>query len=93
MYSPKPVDTADISLSADIIELGERIAENVHDVWAEGRIREGWSYGEQRDDVTKKHPCLVPYSELSDSEKEYDRNTAMETLKLITKFGYKIVKA
>jgi ryanodine receptor 2 len=79
-------------LSTDIVDLGERIAENVHDVWAESRIREGWSYGKQRDDVTKKHPCLVPYSELSDSEKEYDRNTAMETLKLITKLGYKIVK-
>lgn len=92
MYSPKPVDTTGISLSTDIVELGERIAENVHDVWAESRIREGWSYGKQRNDVTKKHPCLVPYSELSDSEKEYDRNTAMETLKLITKFGYKIVK-
>lgn len=92
MYSPKPVDTTGISLSTDIVDLGERIAENVHDVWAESRIREGWSYGKQRDDVTKKHPCLVPYSELSDSEKEYDRNTAMETLKLITKFGYKIVK-
>lgn len=92
MYSPKPVDTTGISLSTDIVELGERIAENVHDVWAESRIRDGWSYGEQRDDATKKHPCLVPYSELSDSEKEYDRNTAMETLKLITKFGYKIVK-
>jgi ryanodine receptor 2 len=92
MYSPKPVDTTGISLSTDIVDLGERIAENVHDVWAESRIREGWSYGKQRDDVTKKHPCLVPYSELSDSEKEYDRNTAMETLKLITKLGYKIVK-
>ena len=92
MYSPKPVDTTGISLSTDIVDLGEKIAENVHDVWAESRIREGWSYGKQRDDVTKKHPCLVPYSELSDSEKEYDRNTAMETLKLITKFGYKIVK-
>lgn len=92
MYSPKPVDTTGISLSTDIVELGERIAENVHDVWAESRIREGWSYGKQRNDATKKHPCLVPYSELSDSEKEYDRNTAMETLKLITKFGYKIVK-
>lgn len=92
MYSPKPVDATGVSLSTDIVELGERIAENVHDVWAESRIREGWSYGNQRNDATKKHPCLVPYSELSDSEKEYDRNTAMETLKLITKLGYKIVK-
>lgn len=93
MYSPKPVNTTDIELSPDIIELGERIAENVHDVWAEGRIKEGWSYGEKRNDIFKLHPCLVPYNELSDSEKSYDRNTAMETLKLIIKLGYKIEKA
>ena len=93
MYVPKPVDTADVTLSPDIVELGEKIAENVHDVWAEGRIKEGWSYGEKRNDIFKLNPCLVPYNELSDSEKSYDRNTAMETLKLIMKLGYKIEKA
>jgi hypothetical protein len=72
--------------------LGEKIAENVHDVWAEGRVKEGWTYGETRNDELKQHPCLVPYGDLSDSEKEYDRNTAMETLKLIMKLGYKIEK-
>lgn len=92
MYVPKPVDTTDVTLSPDIVELGEKIAENVHDVWAEGRVKEGWTYGETRNDELKQHPCLVPYGDLSDSEKEYDRNTAMETLKLIMKLGYKIEK-
>lgn len=92
MYVPKPVDTADVTLSPDIVELGEKIAENVHDVWAEGRVKGGWTYGETRNDELKQHPCLVPYGDLSDSEKEYDRNTAMETLKLIMKLGYKIEK-
>lgn len=92
MYVPKPVDTTDVTLSPDIVELGEKIAENVHDVWAEGRVKEGWTYGEMRNDELKQHPCLVPYGDLSDSEKEYDRNTAMETLKLIMKLGYKIEK-
>lgn len=92
MYKPKPIDTSDVELDGEILELGELIARNVHEVWSEGRIKEGWSYGEERDDADKKHPCLVPYEELPESEKEYDRNTATQTLKLIIKLGYKITK-
>lgn len=90
MYEPKPIDTSDVILSDDLLELTEKIAENVHDVWAIGRIEQGWTYGPERNDKLKITPCLVPYSKLSDSEKEYDRNTALETLKLIVKLGYKI---
>lgn len=92
MYTPNPIDTTDVKLPKDLLELTEKIAENVHENWAVGRIRDGWSYGEHRDDKLKTTPCLVPYSELSDSEKEYDRNTALETLKLIVALGYKIEK-
>ena len=91
MYNPKPIDTGDVVLSDDLLELTEKIAQNVHDVWAAGRIEQGWTYGEERNDAKKETPCLVPYSELPDNEKEYDRNTALETLKLIIKLGYKIV--
>lgn len=93
MYNPKPIDTRDIVLSDDLLELKEKIAENVHEVWAAGRIADGWTYGQVRDDIAKTTPCLVPYSELPDSEKEYDRNTAIQTLKLIVKLGYKVKKA
>ena len=92
MYIPKPIDTSDIELSAEIKELSELLAKNTHEVWSLGRMNDGWTYGEQRDDAKKHHPCLIPYEELSDSEKEYDRNTSMETLKLIIKLGYKISK-
>ena len=92
MYKPEPVNTKGVNLSNELLELTEKIAENVHDIWAVGRISEGWTYGEKRDDVKKTTPCLVPYSELSDSEKEYDRNTAIETLKMIVALGYKIEK-
>lgn len=90
MYEPKPIDTSDVQLSSELLELTEKIAENVHDVWAAGRIEQGWTYGTERNDEVKTTPCLVPYSKLPDSEKEYDRNTALETLKLIIKLGYKI---
>ena len=92
MYKPNPIDTSKIELPEDILELTEKIAENVHENWSVGRIADGWTYGETRDDDKKTTPCLVPYSELSDSEKEYDRVTALQTLKLIVALGYKISK-
>ena len=92
MYTPKPVDTSAVVLSEDLLELTEKIAGNVHEVWAVGRIKEGWIYGEVRDDSKKTTPCLVPYDELSDNEKEYDRNTALETIRLIISLGYEVKK-
>ena len=92
MYKPKPIDTKDITLPEDLLALTEKIAENVHAVWAQGRISEGWTYGETKDPEKKTTPLLVPYAELADSEKDYDRNTAIETLKLIVNLGYSITK-
>lgn len=92
MYNPNPVDTSKINLPEELLALTEQIAENVHENWSAGRISEGWTYGEKRDDIKKETPCLVPYSELPENEKEYDRNTALETLKLIIALGYKIEK-
>ena len=89
-YIPNPFDTSDIELPDDLLALSEQIAENVHNVWAAGRISEGWTYGETKDSQKKTTPLLVPYRELPESEKDYDRNTALETLKLIVKLGYNI---
>ena len=91
-YIPQPISTDDIVLSAEIMELSEKIARNVHEVWAKSRMSEGWTYGPVRDDVKKQHPCLVPYENLSEIEKEYDRNTSQETLKLIMKLGFRFEK-
>lgn len=91
-YTPHPIDTTDVELSDELNQLVEQLARNVHDNWAIGRINQGWTYGPERNDELKQHPCLVDYSDLLESEKEYDRNTAMETLKLILKLGWKIEK-
>ena len=91
-YLPQPVDTSQVELPQELIDLGEAIAENVHDVWAQGRLSEGWTYGPVRDDQKKQTPCLVPYSDLPESEKAYDRNTAFETLKFILAKGFKITQ-
>ena len=90
MYTPKPIDTSDVILSEELLSLTEKIAENVHDVCAVGRITEGWVYGTGKDNTKKTSPSLVPYNDLPESEKDYDRNTALETLKLIVKLGYNI---
>lgn len=91
-YSPSPLDTSDVTLSDDLNKLTEAMARNVHEVWAAGRIKEGWRWGNVRNDQLKTHPCLVPYEELPESEREYDRQTAIQTLKLIMKLGYAITK-
>jgi hypothetical protein len=90
-YNPTPIDTSAVSLPASLSELMERLAENTHDVWAVARLAQGWTYGPARDDTNKKHPCLVPYDELPESEKEYDRKSASEALKAILTLGYRIV--
>lgn len=92
MYIPKPIDTEDVVLPAELLELTEKIAENVHENWAIGRVKEGWVYGEERNDARKTTPCLVPYDQLPESEKAFDRNTALQTLKLIVALGYRIEK-
>lgn len=92
MYKPKPIDTDDIRLPKELLDLTEKIAENVHENWSAARIADGWIYGEARNDEKKTTPCLVPYSELSEEEKEYDRVTAIQTLKLIIALGYRVEK-
>lgn len=91
-YTPKPIDTKGVQLPEELTALAEEIAKNVHDVWSQNRINDGWSYGAKRDDTEKKHPCLVAYEELPESEKEYDRATSQETIKLILKLGFEIKK-
>ena len=92
-YVPQPMDTSDIQLPEELNVLIEQMAKNVHEVWAQSRIKQGWRYGNERSDALKQHPCLIPYEELTEVEKAYDRDTALETLKLISKLGFKISKA
>ena len=91
-YIPQPIDTSAVQLPGKLDVLGELIAKNVHEVWAQSRMEEGWTYGKERNDELKQHPCLVPYEDLPEEEKAYDRNTAFGTLKLISKLGFKISK-
>jgi len=89
----EPLDTSDVQLPEDIAKLTEKLAEQIHRAWAAGRIAEGWTYGPRRDDQARTHPCLVPYDQLPESEKQYDRRTCLQTLKTLTKLGYRLQPA
>jgi hypothetical protein len=91
-YEPTPIDTSRVTLSPALSELTELLSRNAHDVWARQRIAEGWRWGPARDDVRKEHPGLVPYDRLSESEKELDRQTAMETVRVILALGFRVVR-
>jgi hypothetical protein len=89
-YTPQPIDTFAVELPPEIGELIEQLSAHNHDVWARQRLSDGWHYGPARNDERKEHPGLVPYDELTDSEKEYDRQTAREVLKAVLALGYRI---
>jgi hypothetical protein len=92
-YAPKPIDTSRIQLSPDILDLGELLARHAHDVWARQRLKDSWRYGPERSDSRKEHPSLVPYEQLDETEKQYDRNAASETIKAILALGYRIERS
>lgn len=91
-YVPKPIDTSAVQVSEELMQLGEYLAKNTHEVWAQQRMAEGWTYGSMRDADRKTHPDLIPYEELPEGEKVYDRNSSMETIKVILSLGYRITR-
>ncbi len=91
-YNPHPVDLSDVVLTEDLNGLREAIAENAHEIWAQNRKAEGWTYGPERNDELRQTPDMLPYSQLPDSEKKYDREMAMQTIKLLKKLGYDLIK-
>ena len=89
-YKPHPIDTSGVSLSRELQDLTELLAKNAHEIWAQQRFADGWRYGPARDDTKKEHPCLIAYHELPEAERIYDRNAAMETIRVILSLGYRI---
>ena len=89
-YCPYPIDTSFVKLPEELEQLVEKLARNVHENWALGRIKKGWTYGPVRNDELKQHPCLIDYDDLPENEKDFDRHTAMETLKAILVLGWTI---
>ena len=91
-YIPKPLDTGEIRLDQELQELIEQVSKNIHEVWAENRLADGWQYGVSYDGDRKLHPCLIPYDQLTEREKDLDRATVKQTVKTLLKLGYEIKK-
>jgi hypothetical protein len=92
-YQPQPIDISQVALDPSLLELAESLARSAHDIWARQRLLDGWKLGPERNDQRKETPCLVPYEELPESEKEYDRQQVLHALKAIVALGYRIEKA
>lgn len=91
-YKPDPIDTSSIQLPEELLPLLEQLARNTHENWSRERLNQGWVWGPVRDDARKHHPCLIPYDELSEEEKEYDRITSAQALKVILSLGFRITR-
>jgi len=89
-YQPSPLDTAAVRLPDDVADVLERLARNAHEAWARERLADGWRWGPRRDEAAKLHPSLVPYEELPEEEKKYDRIAVGETLKALVALGFRI---
>ncbi|MGD2175295.1 MAG: ion transporter [Candidatus Brocadiaceae bacterium] len=89
-YRPRPLDVSGVEVPAELCDLVERLAGNVHEVWAAQRMAEGWVYGRQRNESALTHPDLVPYSELPEPEKDYDRSTVEGVLKAMLALDYRV---
>ncbi len=92
VYIPKPIDTSNVEVPPELLQLVEILAQNVHENWAAERINLGWKFGHERNDLKKEHPCLIPYEELPEDEKEFDKKTAIATIRVILGMGYLIKK-
>jgi ryanodine receptor 2 len=89
-FVPNPVDTTSVSLSSHVENIKDKLAENIHEMWALNKIEAGWCWGERRDDFMRIHPCLTPFDKLPAPEKRYDCQLAVQTLKTIISLGFYI---
>ncbi|MCM1066690.1 MAG: RyR domain-containing protein [Muribaculaceae bacterium] len=91
-YIPSPVDTSTVELSPELLAIAEELAEHVHEIWAASRYRQGWRYGAERSDERRTTPCMAPYSELPEEERDYDRATSLETIRFLVMKGFTVKK-
>uniref|UniRef100_A0A336KLC6 CSON012070 protein n=1 Tax=Culicoides sonorensis TaxID=179676 RepID=A0A336KLC6_CULSO len=89
-FVPNPVDISAVALPALVDNIKDKLAENIHEMWALNKIEAGWSWGERRDDMQRIHPCLTSFEKLPAAEKRYDCQLAVQTLKTIIALGYYI---
>ncbi|KAL4003146.1 RIH domain family protein [Acanthocheilonema viteae] len=90
-FVPKPIDISTVVLPHFAMEIHEKLAENLHELWAMRKIELGWNYGEVRDERTRRHPCLTSFQQLPQNEKTYNINLAIDTMKTIEALRYHMI--
>jgi ppGpp synthetase/RelA/SpoT-type nucleotidyltranferase len=70
----------------------ERMAELEHGRWNVERLRDGWRFGKPRDDSRKLHDCLVPWNELPEEIKRYDRDAVRAFPEILAQAGLEIYR-
>ncbi|KAI2654040.1 Ryanodine receptor 2 [Labeo rohita] len=91
-FIPKPVDTSQIVMPPHLEKVRDRLAENIHELWGMNKIELGWSYGKIREDNKRQHPCLVDFSKLPETERNYNLQMSTETLKTLLALGCHVVQ-
>uniref|UniRef100_A0A3Q3BKC6 Ryanodine receptor 3 n=1 Tax=Kryptolebias marmoratus TaxID=37003 RepID=A0A3Q3BKC6_KRYMA len=86
-FIPTPVDTSQIVLPPHLENIRDKLAENIHELWGMNKIELGWTYGKIRDDNKRQHPCLVDFTKLPETEKNYNLQMSSETLKTLLALG------
>lgn len=86
--APEPADDV-VSILRQHLEL---LAEEEHDGWMDHKLRNDWQPG-PRDDKNRRHDGLIPYRELPDPVKQFDRNSVEKFPQLVTSAGFRIVPA
>ncbi|XP_067335763.1 ryanodine receptor 3-like isoform X13 [Channa argus] len=91
-FIPTPVETSQIVMPLHLEKVRDKLAENIHELWGMNKIELGWSYGKIRDDNKRQHPCLVDFSKLPETEKNYNLQMSTETLKTLLALGCRVVQ-
>ncbi|XP_072301849.1 ryanodine receptor 3 isoform X1 [Eucyclogobius newberryi] len=86
-FIPMPVDTTQVVLPPLLDNVRDKLAENIHELWAMNKIELGWMYGKVRDDNKRQHPCLVDFLKLPETERNYNLQMSSETLKTLLALG------
>ena len=77
-------------LPPELWNLVELLAAEVHAEWVRLKRAEGWEFGAP-DPQAHRHPDLVPYDELSEKAKDFDRASVVATMQALVRLGYDIV--
>ena len=70
----------------------ELLAEMEHERWSGERVSQGWTLGPDRDDTARRTPYLVPYADLPEAIKDYDRTPVRDIPRLLAGIGFRVVR-